>query len=59
MHLPSGDADVLTTGEALIDFTSEEETDRLYEAQTFRRYLGGPLPTGSDRVQVYARMGGG
>ncbi len=41
IHIPEGDIDLLAVGETLIDFISEEETDRLREAETFRRYLGG------------------
>ena len=41
IHIPEGDIDLLAVGETLIDFISEVETDRLGEAETFRRYLGG------------------
>ncbi len=39
--IPSGDIDVLTVGEALVDFLSEDDTEWLREAETFRRHLGG------------------
>ena len=41
MELPEGNLDVLTIGETLVDFISEEETDTLRDATTFRKYLGG------------------
>jgi sugar/nucleoside kinase (ribokinase family) len=41
MDIPAGDLDLLAVGEALIDFISEEETDSLRTATTFRRYQGG------------------
>lgn len=41
IRIPEGDIDLLAVGETLIDFISEEEVDRLREAETFRRYLGG------------------
>lgn len=39
--IPEGDLDVLAVGEALIDFISEEESDSLRDAYTFRKYQGG------------------
>jgi fructokinase len=41
MELPEGDLDVLAVGETLVDFISEEESDTLRDAPTFRKYLGG------------------
>ncbi len=41
IHIPEGDIDLLAVGETLIDFISESETERLREAETFGRYLGG------------------
>jgi fructokinase len=40
-HIPEADIDLLAVGETLIDFISDLEVDRLREAETFRRYLGG------------------
>jgi fructokinase len=36
-----GSLDVLTIGEMVVDFISDEKTDTLSNATTFRRYLGG------------------
>jgi sugar/nucleoside kinase (ribokinase family) len=41
MKLPEGNLDVVAIGETLVDFISEEETDTLRDATTFRKYLGG------------------
>ncbi len=41
MDIPQGDLDVITIGEALIDFISIEETDSLFNASQFRKYQGG------------------
>lgn len=41
MRIPEGDLDVLAVGETLVDFISEEETESLREAYTFRKYQGG------------------
>lgn len=41
MHIPPGDLDVLTMGEALIDMISVEETTSLMNARRFERYQGG------------------
>jgi sugar/nucleoside kinase (ribokinase family) len=53
--IPDGDIDVLTVGETLVDFISEQDTEWLREAATFRRHLGGS-PT---NISVYvAKLGG-
>ncbi len=39
--VPDGDLDVLTVGEALVDLIAEEDTERLRDAELFRRHLGG------------------
>jgi sugar/nucleoside kinase (ribokinase family) len=55
MRIPTGDLDVLTIGEALVDFISAEETDSLRNAYTFRKYLGGSPAN----IAVYvAKLGG-
>ena len=41
MNIPEGDLDVLTIGEALVDFVSESPAPSLQEAEVFRRYQGG------------------
>lgn len=41
MHIPDGDLDLVAVGETLVDFISEEETDWLRNAYTFRKYQGG------------------
>jgi sugar/nucleoside kinase (ribokinase family) len=41
MHVPEGDLDLLAIGETLVDLISVEETDRLLDAYTFRKYPGG------------------
>lgn len=41
MKLPAGGLDVVAIGETLVDFISEEETESLRDATTFRKYLGG------------------
>lgn len=41
LRIPSGDLDLLAIGETVVDFISQEETDSLRNAYTFRKYLGG------------------
>lgn len=41
MKIPEGDLDLLAIGETVIDLISEEETDSLVKAASFRRYQGG------------------
>ncbi len=41
MDIPEGDLDLLAVGETLVDLISEEETESLREAYTFRKYQGG------------------
>jgi len=41
MLIPQGDLDVLTIGEALVDFVSENPAPSLQEAEVFRRHQGG------------------
>lgn len=53
--LPTGPIDLLAVGEALIDFISEQPTDNLGDADTFRRHLGGSPAN----IAVYvAKLGG-
>ncbi|MBC8446812.1 MAG: carbohydrate kinase [Chloroflexi bacterium] len=55
MHIPAGDLDLLAIGETLIDFISIEETERLRNACTFRKYQGGSPAN----IAVYvAKLGG-
>ena len=53
--IPEGDLDLLAIGEALIDFISVEEADRLLDARAFRKYLGGSPANIAINV---ARLGG-
>lgn len=57
MHIaiPEGDLDVVVIGETLIDLISEEETDSLFEATTFRKYLGG---SPANIATTVAKLGG-
>jgi sugar/nucleoside kinase (ribokinase family) len=55
MKIPEGDIDVLTIGEAVIDFVSEEAAPGLQDAEVFRRHQGG-APT-NVAVNV-AKLGG-
>ncbi len=41
LTVPEGDLDVLAIGETVVDFISDEDSERLRDASTFRRYLGG------------------
>lgn len=41
LAIPEGDLDVLAIGETVVDFISDEQSERLREVSTFRRYLGG------------------
>ncbi len=41
LDIPSGRIDLLAVGEALIDFISEEPSEQLSQAETFRRHMGG------------------
>ena len=41
MHIPAGDLDLLAIGEIVVDLISVEETHRLGDAYTFRKYQGG------------------
>jgi sugar/nucleoside kinase (ribokinase family) len=55
MNIPEGDLDLLAFGETLVDLISVEETDHLYNAHTFRKYLGGSPAN----IAVYvAKLGG-
>ena len=42
-QIPEGDIDVLSVGEALVDFISTEAVGQVEEAAGFRRYLGGSV----------------
>jgi len=55
VNTPQGDLDLLAIGETVVDFISVEETDRLLNAYTFRKYLGGSPAN----IAVYvAKLGG-
>lgn len=55
MQVPEGDLDLVAIGETLVDFISEEETDSLFHAHTFRKYQGGSPAN----IAVYvAKLGG-
>jgi fructokinase len=41
LRIPEGDLDLLAVGETLVDLISVEEADSLFEAQAFKKYLGG------------------
>ncbi len=55
MKLPEGDLDLLAVGETLVDFISEEETDWLRNAYTFRKYQGG---SPANIAVTVAKLGG-
>lgn len=55
MNIPEGDIDLLAIGETLVDFISEEETDNLFNAYTFRKYLGG---SPANIATYIAKLGG-
>ena len=55
MIIPNGDLDLLTVGEALVDFISETPAEHLREVELFRRHQGGS-PT-NVAVNV-AKLGG-
>lgn len=55
ISIPGGDLDLLAIGEALIDFISVEEADRLLDAHTFRKHMGGSPANIAVNV---ARLGG-
>jgi len=52
---PEGDIDVLSVGEALVDFISTEAVDKVEQANGFRPYLGGSVTNLAANV---ARLGG-
>jgi sugar/nucleoside kinase (ribokinase family) len=54
-QIPEGDIDVLSVGEALVDFISTESVDKVEQADGFRRYLGGSVTNLAANV---ARLGG-
>jgi sugar/nucleoside kinase (ribokinase family) len=54
-QIPEGDIDVLSVGEALVDFISTEAASRVEEAGGFRRYLGGSVTNVAANV---TRLGG-
>ncbi len=53
--IPEGDIDVLSVGEALVDFISIEAVDQVEQASGFRRYLGGSVTNLAANV---VRLGG-
>ena len=54
-QIPEGDIDVLSVGEALVDFISTEAVDKVEQADGFRCYLGGSVTNLAANV---ARLGG-
>lgn len=54
-QIPEGDIDVLSVGEALVDFISIEAVDRVEQADGFHCYLGGSVTNLAANV---ARLGG-
>lgn len=63
-QIPEGDIDVLSVGEALVDFISTEAVGRVEQAGGFRRYLGGSVTNLAsnvvrlgDRAAVASRVG--
>jgi len=63
-QIPEGDIDVLSVGEALVDFISTEAVGQVEQAGGFRRYLGGSVTNLaanvvrlSGRAAVAARIG--
>lgn len=54
-QIPEGDIDVLSVGEALVDFISTEVVDKVEQAGGFRRYLGGSVTNLAANV---AQLGG-
>lgn len=55
LQIPEGAIDVLSVGEALVDFISTEPVDKVEQADGFRRYLGGSVTNLAANV---ARLGG-
>ncbi|MGC9357924.1 MAG: carbohydrate kinase family protein [Anaerolineae bacterium] len=41
MQIPEGELDVVVVGETLVDFISVEESESLFDAERFQKYLGG------------------
>ncbi len=54
-QIPEGDIDVLSVGEALVDFISTEAVGQVEQAGGFRRYLGGSVTNLAANV---VRLGG-
>jgi sugar/nucleoside kinase (ribokinase family) len=54
-RIPEGDIDVLSVGEALVDFISTEAVGQVEQAAGFRRYLGGSVTNLAANV---VRLGG-
>ena len=54
-QIPEGDIDVLSVGEALVDFISTEAVGQVEQAGEFRRYLGGSVTNLATNV---VRLGG-
>lgn len=55
VHIPGGDLDLVAIGETVVDLISVEETDRLRDATTFRKYQGG---SPANVAVVVAKLGG-
>lgn len=55
LHIPEGDLDLLAIGETLVDLISVEQADSLFEAQAFKKYLGG---SPANIATYVAKLGG-
>ncbi|MGC9398322.1 MAG: carbohydrate kinase family protein [Anaerolineae bacterium] len=55
LRVPEGDLDLLAIGETLVDLISVEKADSLFEAETFKKYLGG---SPANIATYVAKLGG-
>lgn len=55
LHIPEGNLDLLAIGETLVDLISVEQADSLFEAQAFKKYLGG---SPANIATYVAKLGG-
>ncbi len=55
LHIPEGDLDLLAIGETLVDLISVEKAESLFEAQAFKKYLGG---SPANIATYVAKLGG-
>jgi len=54
-EIPAGELDIVVIGETLVDMISEQESDSLFDAVTFRKYLGG---SPANIAATVAKLGG-